>query len=195
MAPTVWTSRRKWAGNLIPIAFWLPAVALGLVLMVRSQEIVGPGLWLLLAGTVLGWLAVNQFGLFQNANMKRQLRLILEAKGESAEDGPFVGIATPHYSSTIDPHEDVGFLRLYADRISFVSETRTLDLAKSDLKTVRYRANVHSLLGLGRWVSLEGVNDGKAFRLLIEPRERPTLLGNLRYSKLLADRLRRWLRA
>jgi hypothetical protein len=49
------------------------------------------------------------------------------------------------------------------------------------------------LLGLGRWISLEGVADGKPIRLLIEPRERPTLLGNLLFSKALAGRLRRWM--
>jgi hypothetical protein len=57
---------------------------------------------------------------------------------------------------------------------------------------VRFRANVHTVIGLGRWISIEGFADGKPIRLLIEPRERPQLLGNLRYSKRLAQRIRRW---
>ena len=161
--------------------------------MVVQGEIVGPGLWLLIAATILGWLAVNFWGLVENRKMKLQLSRILEARGILAKDAPFVGIATPRYSSMLDPHEEVGFLFFLPDRIEFVSETKTIELFRNQVRIIRFRANVHTLLGLGRWVSLEGVADGKPIRLMIEPRERPSLIGNLRRSKPLLMRLKRWL--
>ena len=45
---------------------------------------------------------------------------------------------------------------------------------------------------LGRWVSLEGKSGGKEIRLLIEPRERTTLLGNRLYGTRLLHRLKKW---
>lgn len=162
--------------------------------MVKTQTLAGAPIYWILAGTVAGWLAVNVLGLFQNARMKRQLQLILESKGEPTPDGPFVGFATPRFSSMIDPHEDVGYLRLAPDRLTISTETQTVELPRSQISKVRFRANVHSLLGLGRWVSVEGTIDGKRIRLLIEPRQRNTLFGNLRYSKEVAQSIKRWLR-
>jgi hypothetical protein len=193
VAPTVWTGRRKWLGNLIPALFWLPPVAFGFYTMVRTGQVVGPGLWWMMLGTVLGWLAVNFFGFIENGRMKRQLQLILESKKEPLKDAVFVGIATPKFSSAVDPHEDVGYLRFLPDRLSFASETRTIDLFREQVTKVRFRANVHTVLGLGRWVSIEGESEGKPIRLMVEPREKATLMGNLLYSKKLAQRIRRWI--
>ncbi len=172
---------------------WLPLAITGITWMVDKGEIVGPGLWLLIAATVLGWLAVNLWGLFENRKMRLQLARILEARAISVKAEPFVGVATPRYSSLLDPHEEVGFLFVHPDRLEFVSETKTIELMKSQVLRIRFRANVHTLLGLGRWVSIEGTADGKPIRMMLEPRERPTLLGNLRRSKPLLQQLRRWL--
>ena len=194
MAPTVWTPRRKWLGNLIPALFWLPLGAVGLFKMIKKLEAFGPGLWFLIAATALGWLALNQFGLFENFKMKLQLQRILAAKKEFPDgDKFFVGFASPSYSSAIDAHEDVGYLFLLPDSLKFVSETRKVDLARADIKSVRFRTNVHSLLLLGRWVSVEGEIAGKPVRMSIEPRERRTLLQNRRFSKQLRARIQKWI--
>lgn len=161
--------------------------------MAVKGEIIGLGLWLLIGATLLGWLAVNFLGLFENQKMRRQVARILEARGIPVGDAWFVGVATPRYSSLLDPHEEVGYLFLRSDKLEFVSETKTIELFKSQIQKVRYRANVHSLLGLGRWVSVEGTADGKPIRLLIEPRERQSILGNLLSSKTFKQRIRRWL--
>ena len=190
--PTVWTVRRKWLGNLIPALFWLPLTVIGIVLMVRSGEIVGLGLGVLIAATVVAWLAVNFFGLFENAKMKRQVRHILEAKGERPAQAVFVGVATPKYSSAIDPHEDVGYLFFEPHMLAFRGESNTMEMYRNQVVKVRYRWNVHTLIGLGRWISVEGLSEGKPIRLLIEPREKATLLGNLLYSKKLRQRIKRW---
>ena len=193
VAATVWTSRRKWLGNLIPALFWVPPAVIGLYQVVVKSQFIGTGLWLLMLSTVLGWLAVNQFGFFENARMKKQLENILKVSGqEVGSERFFVGFATPKFSSMLDAHEDVGFLSIYPDHISFVSELRSIELSKGDIHEVRFRPNVHSIILLGRWVSLEGKSGGKEIRLLIEPRERTTLLGNRLYGTRLLHRLKKW---
>ena len=194
VAVTVWTSRRKWLGNVVPAIFWVPPATVGLFLVVVKGQFLGTGLWLLILSTVLGWLAVNQFGFFENARMRKQLTNILKATGqELPKEHYFVGFATPKYSSILDAHEDVGFLCIYSDRVSFISESRNLELSKSDLKLVRFRPNVHSLIFLGRWISLEGISGGRPIRLLIEPREKVTLFGNRRFGAKLQKHLAKWI--
>jgi hypothetical protein len=65
-------------------------------------------------------------------------------------------------------------------------------LLKSEVQGVRYRPNVHTALGLGRWVSVEAKQNGKPVRLLIEPRESNTLLANRRLGKELRTRIEEW---
>jgi hypothetical protein len=193
--PTVWTTRRKWLGNLVPALFWFPLAAIGVFTVAKNEQFLGPGLWFLAASTILGWLAVNQFGFFENRRMRLQLERILkvqdsEVKGEFI----FVGFATPKYSSMLDAHEDVGFFQILPDRLVFVSETRRMELMRSDLTKIGTRANVHTVLGLGRWVSVDAEVGEKKFRLLVEPRERSTMLGSRRYGARLVTRLREWMK-
>lgn len=157
-------------------------------------QLIGPGLWLLVASTVLGWLSINQFGFFENRKMRVQLEKLLQREGRDFKgDKTFVGFATPKFSSMLDAHEDVGFLRLLPDKIAFVSEARNIEVLKGDITGVRFRSNVHSVLGLGRWVSIEGKVGEQPIRLLVEPRERPTLLGNRLYSSKLQVKLANWI--
>lgn len=193
VAATVWTSRRKWLGNLIPALFWLPPAIIGVYLIVAKNQLIGPGLWYLVASTILGWLSVNQFGFFENRKMRNHLERILQTEGRDLKgDFVFVGFATPKYSSMLDAHEDVGFLRILPDKLMFVSEMRNIEVLKSDLTGIRFRPNVHTVLGLGRWVSIEGKVGEQSIRLLIEPRERTTLFGNRLYSGKLLAKLAKW---
>jgi hypothetical protein len=161
--------------------------------MAVKGEVMGWGLAWLAVGTVVGWLATNFFGLYQNGRMRTQLERILRAGGEHLEHEKwFVGFATPRYSSTLDPHEDVGFLLLEDDRLRFVSETRAVEVLRTDVRHVRFRPNVHSLLLLGRWVSVEGKVGEKPIRLMVEPREKRTLLGNRRAGAQLRVHLAKW---
>ena len=191
----VWTEHRKMMGNLLPALVWLPFSGAGLVMMAVSGEMLGPGLWLLVSGSIMGWLALDSLGLYQNEQMRESLTKMLDAREESpADGGVFVGFSTPRYHGLLDAHEDVGFLRILPDKLVFVSETRHVELAKADIRSVRFRPNVHTILLLGRWVSLEGEHDGNALRMLVEPRERATMLGNFRYARTLHTRLSVWLR-
>lgn len=193
--PTVWTDRRKWIGNLIPMLFWLPLTGAGVAWMAVRAELTGPGLWLIGAGTVLGWLALNQFGFFENGKMRRTLeRTLRDREEEIPADRNFVGFATPRYAGTVDPHEDVGFFFLLPDRAVFLSETRRVEVERSQVTEVRFRPNVHTVVGLGGWISLEGIAEGRPIRMMIEPRDRKTLLGNMRRRKALLSKIRRWLK-
>ncbi|MDR3691965.1 MAG: hypothetical protein P4L46_21475 [Fimbriimonas sp.] len=196
MKATVWTARRKWLGNVVPSLFWFPLAAIGVYLVAAHGQFLGTGLWFLAVSTIAGWLAVNQFGFFENAKMRRTLELILKAQGnEMTGEFLFVGFATPKYSSMVDAHEDVGFLEILEDRICFVSETRKVEIQKVNVSGVGTYFNVHSLLGLGGWVGVDALVGDKRIRMLIEPRERPTLLGSKSYRARLAKRLREWAKA
>lgn len=190
---TVWTNRRKWLGNLIPAIFWFPPAAIALYRFAAYGQLSGPVLWPLAVSTVLGWLAVNRFGLFENAKMRGQLEVLLKRGDRDLSGDPvFVGFATPKYSSLLDAHEDVGFLYIRPDSLVFISESRTIEIQKADVAEIRPRMNVHSVVGLGRWVSIEGRVGNRPIRLQVEPRDRPTLLGNrLNSGKLIAE-LRAW---
>ena len=99
----------------------------------------------------------------------------------------FVGCSSPRHFGVLDAHENVGFLILDED-LRVVCENTTLRLPRSQIVEVRLRPNVHSWLGLGRWVSVEG----EGIRLYLEPRNARTLLANRRASGPLLERIRRW---
>ena len=125
--------------------------------------------------------------------MQKELTAILTDRGEIPVAGSaFVGFATPKYHGLLDAHEDVGYLQILPDRLVFLSEIRTIEFQHHEVRRVRYRANVHTMLLLGRWVSVEGESGGKPIRLLIEPRNHPTMLGNFRESKRLHRRIAEW---
>lgn len=191
MAPTVWTSRRKWLGNLIPASIWLVPTAAGIIWSIRQDNFLGIGLIGVIIGLVAGLLAVNFFGLFENEAMKRTLEIRLRARGEFPKDSIcFVGFARPEYSSMLDPHEDVGFLELRPNELRILGESLQIEISKSEVKEIRFRPNVHSIFGLGRWISIETEQS----RLLIEPRQLRTLRKNLRFGRSLRAELEAWLK-
>lgn len=162
--------------------------------MITRGEILGLGLALFAVSPVLGWIATNYLGLFQNKKMKRELELRLRSSRQKLPSSRyFVGIATPTFKGLIDPHEDVGFLILHGDEIEFWGDSLNIIIAKQEIRDVRFRPNIHTLIGLGRWVSIEGEIGGKPVRLAVEVRDRSTLIGNLRRSKALRQRLLQWL--
>lgn len=151
-----------------------------------------PFLWM--SGFVAaGWAATNLLGLFDNAAMRAQMEAMwARAGGDRARPRWFVGMARPKYRGLLDPHEDVGFLVLGEDALEFFGEEVRVSVGRDEIARVRYRANMHSWVLLGRWVSIEGETAGVQFRLLVEPRERSTLLGNLMFGSELRARLEAW---
>lgn len=185
--PLVWTARRRIIGNLLPMLIASPLAIIGLLLMYRSGEILGRGLAVFALSPVALWLAVNWLGLFENASMRRAFERRFEGLPATRW---FVGAATPAFVGWIDPHEDVGFLWMDPKSIGFTGERYRIEIPRSTVTAVRFRPNVHSLIGLGRWVSIEAVIEGRPARLSIEPREAKTLWGNRRLSREIRDRLK-----
>jgi hypothetical protein len=182
-------------GNLIPAVIWLVPTLWGLRQMLASHQLTGQGLWWLITANALGWVALNQFGLYQNARMKRRLLAILGKSGKLSDDRIFVGFSTPKYTGVLDAHEDVGFLCFDGDEIAFVSETRFLNMKRGEVAKVQFRPNVHTLVGLGRWISIDGIRNQAPIRMLIEPREKVTMAGNLFYGRKLREKVDRWLQS
>ena len=159
--------------------------------MVTKHELLGKGLYVMIAGTVLSWVTLNFTGYFQSAQMKRELEKLFASRTFS-KDRVFVGFSTPRYAGLLDAHEDVGFLYFSDTGLMFASETRTLDIPWNSIQRIRFRANAHTAVLLGRWVSIEGMQGGTAIRLLVEPRERATMLGNLLAGPQLKKKLLHW---
>lgn len=189
----LWTTSRKMPGNLLPTLLSLPF----LVLAVRSASSPNPfpQMWWYGLGFIgVGWISLNLIGLIGNRKLKRtlELRFLANHPGDDRKR-TFVGFAKPSYKGLLDPHEDVGFLILGEEDAEFWGSRIEMAVPKEVLTTVRFRPNAHSLLGLGRWVSIEGRQGESEVRLLVEPRERATLLGNRRYSKRLRSEIQAWL--
>jgi hypothetical protein len=182
----VWTRQRQWMGNVVPTLLFLPGFVAGLALILLTGDLLGPGLWVLVGSFAVGWLAVNAFGLYGNQAMRTELAARV---GLSDSGGEFVGFARPAYRSGLDPHEDVGFLTLASEGVRFVGDSFCVDLPWTAVEQIRLRPNIHSLLGLGGWISIEGHLDGAPVRMLVEPRNHNTLWANSRERRALAQRI------
>jgi hypothetical protein len=193
VAVTVWTPIRKLMGNIVPAIFWLPLATCGIYIMFDGHRVASAGLWCLVGATFAGWVGLNLFGLFQNGVMRRQLSRILNADEDLPADRFFVGFTTPKYTGLLDAHEDVGFLCFTPKALLFVGERRTVEMPRDCVRGVVYRPNAHTILGLGRWISIEGEASRHPVRMLVEPRERPTMLGNLLYGRRLRSRVESWM--
>lgn len=189
----VWNNGRKWVGNLLPALFFIPFAGLGIKWMLDKNSIFGPGLWLVVVGTVMGWIGLNLFGLYGNAFMRRELQRDLKARGCDF-DVPhfFVGFTTPRFFNVLDAHEDIGFVFLHSEVLEFVGEAHTVKVPRHEITNIYFRPNIHTWVGLGRWISVEGARKDKKFRLSIEPREKNFLLLNLLSSKEIRGRLLSW---
>ena len=176
----------------MPALFYLPFAAVGTGLIIARSEFIGIGLWWLVASVVVGWLAMNFLALAGNQFMRRQLRRELNEVHPLSSEAIFVGYARPGFRSALDPHEDLGFLTLEPNHLMFVGEIYRFTLPRHTVSRVTFRMNPHTLVGLGRFVRVTGLIDGRPTDVLLEPREKLTLLGNLRAGTRLAKQIRGW---
>jgi len=188
----IWTASKKIIGNVVPLALASPFLVLGLKHFFQFGYSLKAGLWLA-AFPVVGWLATAVFGLPGNRGMKDEMsrRWHLEHAFDPTPK-VFIGFARPSFKGLLDAHEDVGFLVLHADRLEFFGSQLQYELQKKDVREIRFRANPHTWLGLGRFVAVEGEVEGKPVRMLCEPREASTLIGNFRRSRPLKEQLFAW---
>lgn len=193
VARKVWTNRRKWLGNLLPALFFLPPMAWGIYWMLQKDEILGPGLWWVIGGVLAGWLSLNLFGLIGNSFMRRELKRELVAKHvDFADPHFFVGFASPKFTNILDPHEDIGFVFLRENSVDFVGEDNNVKIPRAEIQRIFFRPNVHTWVGLGRWICIEGLRKKTRFRMHIEPRERDFLMLNLLSGRKVRDQIEAW---
>jgi hypothetical protein len=173
--------------------FWIVPTVAGVLWVFQSGKITGPGLWVLVAGQVLGWIALNIFGLFENGRIRRDSMRNLALRRPPAP-GPviFVGCASTKHQSMLDAHEDVGFLSFGPQELEFIGDEKRMRILREQIQKVHFQANVHSIVGLGRWISIEATINGLPVRLLLEPRERNTMFGNLMLSGWLRKVIEDW---
>ena len=107
-----------------------------------------PALLWIAAMPVVGWLGVNVFGLYQNEAMRGEMqRRIGQLEIDLGQSRTFVGFSRPGKGGLLDAHEDVGFLVVREGEIEFVGDTHRVMLPRSAVQRIRFRPNVHSLVG------------------------------------------------
>lgn len=192
----MWTTWRKLLGNLVPALICLPLGVAALLAYDSAKPLAPAPLLLSAAMPIVGWLALNLLAPLNDAAMRREaMRAFGRARPLDRPKLIFVGLAREGYQGLLDPHEDVGLLALDADGLRFYGEVLRLEIARSQLLAVKRAPNPHSLLMLGGWVVLEAALENGPKRLFIEPRERPTLLGNRRLLAKLQEELQAYIDA
>lgn len=194
--PKVWTTKSRLLGNLIPIVFCAPFLVVSILLYRPDKPFSG---WPLFMGLflVVGWTTLALFGYWGNDRMRTAIGRRLDRAAPPSQGDHvqrfFVGMARPTYKNALDPHEDVGFLTLHEEKLEFFGDQITFEMPKATFSSVRFRMNPHTILGLGRWISLEGEKDGQKLRLYFESRENSILMGNWRPSGKIRTALQEWL--
>ena len=183
---STWSTYRKLMSNLVPAMIFVPVFAAELFLF--QQDKLAQSVGFFVASIVIGIFAVNLLGLFQNRRMHAELKPLIHGR---PEPNWFVGVGKPGGVGALDPHQDIGFLLLSHSGVEYVGESARYTIPYAEIIGVGYRVNAHSLLGLGRWVAIEGKHDGKSFMLLVEPRTHPTILQNKKEGARLAAEIRK----
>lgn len=185
----VWNLARQIPGNLIPALLAAPFLVVSVDELARHGP-TAKGLFLGLGFLAVGWLAVNFIGLIGNASLRRAVEMrFKDTYGFDRARKWFVGFSRPGHRGLLDPHEDVGFLVFRDGLLEYFGERYRYEIPFADVRAVKKRPNVHSVLGLGGWVSVEAEAGGKPVRLLVEPRERPTHWGNARLRNVLTAKI------
>ncbi|MFW5696967.1 MAG: hypothetical protein ACOCX1_00225, partial [Fimbriimonadaceae bacterium] len=125
----VWTKRRRWLGNLVPLALGLILAVLAFFLADLQRgdsfvELIGNLVIATLTFMVATWLFTNLLGQFENGAMRHELiRFSIKRREPCRSPHYFVGFASPGYRNALDPHEDVGFIYLKPDRLEFFGDS------------------------------------------------------------------------
>lgn len=183
--PAIWTLRRKIVPNVLPllvgIPFWVCAAILG-----RHGSFLD-AIELATFGLLICAVSLNWLGVTGNEGMRADLarRVIPPA------DAIFIGFSRPGFVNALDPHEDIGFFWLESDRLVIRGERLNMEMPRDRSMMIGFAPNPHTLLGLGRWVTLGTENE---LKVRVEPRER----GSLRANKMLGvewkSRIEKWSR-
>jgi hypothetical protein len=179
--------------NLVPALVSVPVFVLAITFYIVGYHELAMICFIVFP--LVGWLSINWFGLFQNHCMKNELRSRLKHERITLPESTiFVGFAGPNHTSLLDAHEDVGFICITDKGVDFYGDTQRHGLDRNEIIGINLRANAHTLLGMGRWISIEGKRNGVPIRMMIEPREKKTLWQNRQLGTYLIKQLRKWLK-
>lgn len=171
----IWNRNRQLLGNIIPIVF-AAVIAFLFKRLFSSVDLIAA----LILFVVTTWLFMNQFGLWENNKIEKELREKLKNNS-----GEFVGFATPKEKGLLDPHFDVGILHISEDMLSYSGERISIRIPLSEIRDVYFVKNAHSLVFLGGYMAVITKNA----TLYFECRRHKTLLGNLKTTKKLISDL------
>jgi len=192
-AEKIWTWRRQLTGNILPLIPGLPFLVIGFYTMCHQQKFLGWGLLIFSLGVATTWISLNWLACYASRGLQLEFDIWYQSKiAELPKERYFVGFAQPNYSGILDPHQDIGFLALGESNLIFLGEKFHLSFPKSTIKEVKFKWNPHSIVGLGRWICVQGTSDSMDFHLKIEPRSESTLLADKRASSILRNRIQNW---
>lgn len=183
--PRVWSVGRQVVPNALPVLCGLPFLIAALYLKAKGQ---GLDIGLVVAAIATPAITLNWLGMTGNVAMRR----LLEARLQPSQDAIFVGYAPAGFKGLLDPHADLGFLTFDDAELTFRGEQFDVHINRSRDIQVGFAFNPHSLLGLGRWLSVSGRSDEGPVTMLIEPRQAPTLLANRKLGVALKARVETW---
>jgi hypothetical protein len=144
----IWNQRRQWLGNLIPLG-------LGIVFFIASYRL--GFAWQSVIGVLVAWEGIDRWGFFDNDQIDKELRAKTQAEGE------LIGFVYEQSPTALDAHAEIGLLTIEPGLLTIVTEDTSYSILRSDVIEVKRRPNIHALLLLGGWISLELAN-GSSFR-------------------------------
>lgn len=199
--PSEWTLFRQLAGNVVPFLHWLPTFILAWLLI----DVFGGSAFIVLL-VLLGvfssltfgtWALFDRFGMFQNATMRRALRPRVHSRlpgRETNERSWFVGLATQGYFSLLDTDEDVGYLTLLPDRLTYSGDRLSMAVPREKVLGIERRAIPgYSLFGY-HWavVRFESPRDGEPTAIRLLSRDVDRLRHQPDATRKLHEALRAW---
>jgi hypothetical protein len=193
VAKKAWTTSLRLMGNLLPLLLAIPWLYLS------YQELGEFGLsgkaWRYLGLFVFsGIVGTSLFGMLGNNLLKDRVGMLLhrDRPFDKAERW-FVGFAKPSFKGLLDPHQDVGYLILHEDSLEFFGETERIMVKKDQITRIRTAMNIHTWLGLGAWLMIEGTAGHSRFQMRIEPRMIAIVPLNWPHHMAIKARLQQWL--
>lgn len=163
-----------------------------------SSVAIGPVWGLAMLGIGLasvGWIA-NAWGLFGNRSLSEGLRELLQI---DSDEWTFVGvcrgdqnrIAAKLFPPRVETDENVGFVRLYADRLELRFENGTMEVSRGRMRDVRLEEVVEA--PFLHWIRLELYDaDDRLESFLLMSREGETLREQRVANYRLFERIRDW---
>jgi hypothetical protein len=168
----IWSQRRKWMGNLLPLFLGMLAFLLALPFNVP---------WMSKALLVLAvvYLSINQFGFFQNESIRKELMVATNKGGE------LVGFVHLNPSDALDAHAEVGLLHFGEDGFIVDCQNQTYEYTWDKVTYIKRSKNIHWWIGLGGWIEI-GLEGTRPFK--IESRLHDKMLkSKLRTNKLFEE--------